>query len=168
MQTVQRPPTVRPLPTPEEAVARIIVIPRRSNTPVVPPDYYAASYHTDPRLHLSDREMYQTWAASRAPLLHALEPASAAPSTHHLMPQSPAQVDARLYAASSSASVADPRHARPPSPQPVEHQHRVYVLNCAHCGTFLSDRGMRVRSFRGFQLCEEVLTKSFHIGGTAA
>lgn len=30
-----------------------------------------------------------------------------------------------------------------PSPPPVQPQHRVYVLRCAHCDTFISDRGMR-------------------------
>ena len=35
-----------------------------------------------------------------------------------------------------------PQHTRAPSPA-VQPQHRVYVLRCAHCDNFVSDRGMR-------------------------
>ena len=33
--------------------------------------------------------------------------------------------------------------AQAQSPQPREPQHKVYLLNCKHCGNFLSDRGMK-------------------------
>ena len=59
---------------------------------------------------------------------------------------------------SSSPTSFGPSPAAPIHPQPVpilrapprtsapsEQQHRVYSLRCAHCDTFLSDRGMRVR-----------------------
>lgn len=44
-------------------------------------------------------------------------------------------------------TITDPLESRDPPPYtrplPVQPQHRVYILRCAHCDTFLSDRGMR-------------------------
>lgn len=54
-----------------------------------------------------------------------------------------------LYTQSSSHAHFDSHdtlyshtHNTPPPPA-VQPQHRVYVLRCAHCDTFVSDRGMR-------------------------
>jgi len=50
----------------------------------------------------------------------------------------------------------------PRLPPPTEQLHRVYVLNCAHCQTFLSDRGMKVRFLWQFESCRERLS---HVTG---
>ena len=82
-------------------------------------------------------------------------PHVASPSAWSAQSGSPNDVSISSSPTSFGPSPAAPMHPQPvpilrapPTPRtsaPSEQQHRVYTLTCAHCDTFLSDRGMRVR-----------------------
>ena len=75
--------------------------------------------------------------------LHAPPAPSTSSSSSSALPPPPPP----LYDWSVLASNRQPRYdfTAPPPTTRVESAHRVYILHCASCGTFLTDRGMRVR-----------------------
>lgn len=92
----------------------------------------------------------------RSLLGHSMPQLLASPSAWSAQSSSPNDVSISSSPTSFGPSPAAPSHPQPvpilrapPAPRtttPTEQQHRVYTLECAHCETFLSDRGMRVRS----------------------
>lgn len=94
-------------------------------------------HHREPQVEAAFASRAWPLSAGQALTASQIQPLSLAP----LPPLSTMEyqvIQQRTYRNAQQEQQQQP----PPAP---EQQHRVYVLNCAHCSAFLTDRGMRVR-----------------------
>lgn len=81
---------------------------------------------------MHETELYRTRQALQSQFAQREQPPSSRYSTSH---------PSRSNTSSSHVHTSD-AHSNSQS-SPKEAQHKVYLLNCKHCGNFLSDRGMK-------------------------